>query len=196
MVGTVGSRTHVASLSAGGIQVGLLQSGHVPGGGVDRKAEQVREGSDVPGTRVASYTAATRHHPVRDERGGSQSVLVVLIVVSLLLVAGLIVDGGRKVAATQQAQGVAEGAARAGLNAAATDRIAGRPDTTSAVIAARRYIVGAPQVTGSVQLLAGGRLEVRTASTRPTVYLSAIGIGSVTGHGGTVAQLIASGGGR
>jgi Flp pilus assembly protein TadG len=132
---------------------------------------------------------------VRDERGGSQSILVLLIVVSLLLVAGLIVDGGRKVAAAQRAQAAAEGAARAGLNAAATDRIAGRPDTTAAVVAARSYLAGAPQVTGSVQLAAGGRLQVRTESTKPTVYLSAIGIGSVTGQGEAVAQLIATGGG-
>ena len=136
----------------------------------------------------------TRQGLERDERGGSQSILVLLIVVSLLLIAGLIVDGGRKVAAAQQAQAVAEGAARAGLNAAATDRIAGRPDTTAAVLAARSFIAGAPQVTGSVQLGAGGRLEVSTESTKPTVYLSAIGLGTVTGQGQAEAQLIATGG--
>ena len=143
---------------------------------------------------MASYTAMSSRRLVRDERGGSQSILVLLIVVSLLLMAGLIVDGGRKVAAAQRAEAAAEGAARAGLNAAATDRLAGRPDTTAAVIAARHYLSGAPQVSGSVQLLAGGRLEVRTESSRPTVYLSAIGLGSVTGHGEAVAQLIESGG--
>lgn len=130
-----------------------------------------------------------------DERGGSQTVLVLLIVASLMLVAGLVVDGGRKIAAVQQAEAVAEGAARAGLNAAATDRLAGRPDTTAAVLAARRFLSGDPQVSGSVQLLAGGRLEVRTQSSRPTLYLSAIGIASVTGRGDAVADLIETGGG-
>src|SRR3954452_5400621 len=118
---------------------------------------------------------------VRHEGGESQSILVLLIVASLLLMAGLIVDGGRKVAAAQQAEAAAEGAARAGLNAAATDRLAGRPDTTPPVIAARAYLAGAPKVSGSVQLAADGRLEVRTQSTRPTVSLSAIGLGTVTG---------------
>src|SRR4051794_37793228 len=130
-----------------------------------------------------------------DGGGGSQSILVLLIAVSLLLIAGLVVDGGRKVAAAQEAEAAAEGAARAGLNAAATGRLAGRANTTAAVLAARSYLAGAPQVHGSVQLLAGGRLEVRTESSRSTVYLSAIGIGMVTGRGDAVAQLIGTGGG-
>jgi len=134
--------------------------------------------------------------PARDERGGSQTIMVLLIMASLILVAGLVVDGGRKVAAAERAEAAAAGAARAGSDASATSRLAGRIDTTAAVLAARQYLAGTPQVTGSVQLLAGGKLQVSTQSTRPTVYLSSIGISTVTGRGDAVAELLESEGSR
>jgi hypothetical protein len=134
--------------------------------------------------------------PARDERGGSQTVMVLLIMASLILVAGLVVDGGRKVAAAERAEAAAAGAARAGADASATSRLADRIDTTTAVLAARQYLAATPQVSGSVQLLAGGKLQVITQSTRPTVYLSAIGMSTVTGRGNAVAQLRQSEGPR
>ena len=134
--------------------------------------------------------------PGRDERGGSQTIMVLLIMASLILVAGLVVDGGRKVAAAERAEAAAAGAARSGSDASATSRLAGRIDTTAAVLAARQYLAGTPQVTGSVQLLAGGKLQVSTQSTRPTVYLSSIGISTVTGRGDAVAELLESEGSR
>jgi hypothetical protein len=131
----------------------------------------------------------------RGERGGSQSILLLGVVVVLVLSAGLVVDGGRKTAAARDAEAVAAGAARAGLNAAATGRLAGRADTTAAVSAARSFLAGAPDVSGSVQLLPGGRLRVTTASTHATRYLSIVGIPTVTGRGEATADLLKSGGG-
>ena len=131
----------------------------------------------------------------RGERGGSQSILLLGVVVVLVLSAGLVVDGGRKTAAARDAEAVAAGAARAGLNAAATGRLAGRADTAAAVSAARSFLAGAPDVSGSVQLLPGGRLRVTTQSTQPTRYLSLVGISTVTGRGEATADLIESGGG-
>ena len=131
----------------------------------------------------------------RGERGGSQSILLLGVVVALVLSAGLVVDGGRKTAAARDAEAVAAGAARAGLNAAATRRLAGRADTTAAVSAARSFLAGAPEVSGSVQLLPGGRLRVTTQSTQPTRYLSLVGIPTVTGRGEATADLIGTGDG-
>lgn len=131
----------------------------------------------------------------RDERGGSQSILLLGVVVALVLSAGLVVDGGRKTAAARDAEAVAAGAARAGLNAGATGRLAGRANTTAAVSAARSFLAGAPNVSGSVQLLPGGRLRVTTQSTTSTRYLSIVGINTVTGRGEATAELIESGGG-
>lgn len=132
----------------------------------------------------------------RDERGGSQTIMVLLIMVSLILVAGLVTDGGRKVAAAERAEAAAAGAARAGADASARSRLAGRIDTTAAVLAARQHLAATSQVTGTVQLLAGGKLQVTTQSTRPTVYLSSIGISTVTGRGEAVAELLQSQGTR
>ena len=131
----------------------------------------------------------------RDERGGSQSILLLGVVVALVLSAGLVVDGGRKTAAARDAEAVAAGAARAGLNAGATGRLAGRANTAAAVSAARSFLAGAPNVSGSVQLLPGGRLRVTTQSTTSTRYLSIVGINTVTGRGEATAELIESGGG-
>lgn len=131
----------------------------------------------------------------RGERGGSQSILLLGVVVALVLSAGLVVDGGRQTAAARDAEAVAAGAARAGVNAAATGRLAGRSNTTAAVSAARSFLAGAPDVSGSVQLLPGGRLRVTTQSTQPTRYLSIIGITTVTGRGQATADLLESGGG-
>ena len=136
-----------------------------------------------------------RHLTDRGERGGSQSILVLLVVVVLTLAVGLVVDGGRKTAAARDAQAVAASAARAGLNAAATGRLAGRADTAAAVAAARRVLASSTDVSGSVHLQAGGRLRVTTQSTKPTRYLSLIGVGTVTGRGEATAELIESGGG-
>jgi hypothetical protein len=131
----------------------------------------------------------------RGERGGSQSILLLGVVVALVLSAGLVVDGGRKTAAARDAEAVAAGAARAGLNAGATGRLAGRANTGAAVSAARSFLAGAPDVSGSVQLLPGGRLRVTTQSTQTTRYLSIVGINTVTGRGEATADLIESGGG-
>jgi hypothetical protein len=131
----------------------------------------------------------------RDERGGSQSILLLGVVVALVLSAGLVVDGGRKTAAARDAEAVAAGAARAGLNAGATGRLAGRANTAAAASAARSFLAGAPNVSGSVQLLPGGRLRVTTQSTTSTRYLSIVGINTVTGRGEATAELIESGGG-
>lgn len=147
--------------------------------------------SGIP-NRGRRRAAAGRRPLVRDERGGSQSILVLLTVVVLVLAFGLIVDGGRKTAAARDAQAVAAGAARAGVDASAKSRLAGRADTTAAVSAARRFLGSSPDVSGSVQLIGGGRLRVTTQSSRPTRYLSLIGIGTVTGRGQATADLLDS----
>lgn len=140
-------------------------------------------------------TTWTRCRPAINERGGSQSILVLLTVAVLVLACGLIVDGGRKTAAARDSQAVAAGAARAGVDASAKSRLAGRADTTAAVTAARRFLASSSDVSGSVQLLAGGRIRVTTQSTKATRYLSLVGINTVTGRGEATAELIDSGGG-
>ena len=131
----------------------------------------------------------------RGERGGSWSILVLLLVVSFTLGAGLVVDGNRKAGAVRVAMAAASDAARAGADASATSRLAGRADAGAAVSAARAYLRSVPEVSGSVQVLPGGRLRVQTSQTVPTRYVSLIGIDSLSGRGEAEADLFDTGGG-
>ena len=125
----------------------------------------------------------------RDERGGgSVSVWMLLMVPVILVMAGLVFDGSRQISATQAAQ---DAASRAGTDAAATPQLAGHDGAAVAVQAARQAL-SAAGVDGSVQE-DGSTITVTTSQSRPTVFLSAIGISQVTGHGQAHAQLVGPG---
>lgn len=127
-----------------------------------------------------------------DERGGgSASVGMLLMVPVILVVAGLVFDGSRQISATQAAQDAAVAATRAGTDAAATPQLAGRDGAAAAVQAARQAL-SAAGVSGSVQV-GGVTITVTTSQSRPTLFLSAIGISQVTGHGKAHAQLVGPG---
>ena len=127
----------------------------------------------------------------RDERGASMSVFVIVVFAALILVAGLVIDGGQKVTATRRAESVAAGAARAGADAGATGSIAGRPGGAGAVTVARAYLRSSPGVTGDV-VVHGGQVIVTTQVRLPTVFLSVLGLTSVTGYGESVHELRSS----
>lgn len=128
----------------------------------------------------------------RDERGGgSVSVWMLLMVPVILVMAGLVFDGSRQISATQAAQDAAVAASRAGTDAAATPQLAGHDGATVAVQAARQAL-SAAGVDGSVQE-DGSTITVTTSQSRPTVFLSAIGISQVRGHGQAHAQLVGPG---
>lgn len=132
----------------------------------------------------------------RDERGQSLSVLVMVVLASLFLLAGLVIDGGQQVVATRRAETVAAATARVGADAGAGALVSSSDRSQSAVdaaAAARSYLAQSPDVTGTVTLDAGV-VRVTTASTEPTVFLSLIGIASVTGRGSADAELFPVGG--
>src|SRR5260364_9578 len=128
----------------------------------------------------------------RDERGGgSVSVWMLLMVPVILVMAGLVFDGSRQISATQAAQDAAVAASRARTDAAATPQLAGHDGAAVAVQAARQAL-SAAGVDGSVQE-DGSTITVTTSQSRPTVFLSAIGISQVRGHGQAHAQLVGPG---
>jgi hypothetical protein len=129
----------------------------------------------------------------RDERGQSVSLFVLMVMGALVLVAGLVVDGGQKVAATSRAEAAAAGASRAAGNAAATRQLGGAEPAGAAVLAAKAYLAGDPSVQGVVTLRAGV-VRVETRSTSATVFLSVIGLGTVTGTGSAEAVIVPTGG--
>jgi hypothetical protein len=131
----------------------------------------------------------------RDERGQSISLFVLVIMGALIMTAGLVIDGGQKVAATSRAESAAAGASRAAGNAAATQQLGGADPASAAVIAAKAYLAGQPGVTGTVSI-SNGIIVVTTTADEPTILLSIIGIASVSGEGSARANIVPTGDSR
>ena len=134
----------------------------------------------------------TQRWLTRGERGQSITAFAVVMMSALIMTAGLVIDGGQKVAAASRAEVAASGASRAAGNAAATKELAGTDSAGAAVIAARKYLAGQPDVQGSVSVTAG-IVSVRTRAEEPTFFLSMIGIDRVIGTGAAQANIVATG---
>ncbi|MFJ5218712.1 hypothetical protein ACIP98_28825 [Streptomyces sp. NPDC088354] len=122
------------------------------------------------------------------ERGGI-AVFLAVCTVALLAIAGLVLDGGGKLSATERADALALEAARAGGQAldaaAAITGTAIRVDPVAARAAAAAYLQHAG-VHGTVTVSDDDtQLTVTVTSTYTTRFLPVIGINSmdVTGHG-------------
>jgi hypothetical protein len=128
----------------------------------------------------------------RDERGLSVTPFVSVIFAALIMTVGLVVDGGQKVAASSRAETAAAGASRAAGNAAATQELGARDPAAAATLAARTYLAGQPGVTGSVTVK-DGIVTVRTTATEPTIFLTMVGLSTVTGSGSAQANIVPTG---
>jgi hypothetical protein len=120
-------------------------------------------------------------------------MFVAITAVGLLVLIGLVVDGGAKVRAIEQADTVAAEAARAAGQAIALPGVmSGRQlaiDTPRARAAATAYLA-AHDAAGTVTLDPGGRAITVTATiTQPTVLLDLIGVREITAHGAATAIL-------
>lgn len=114
---------------------------------------------------------------------GSITLLVLMFVIALLAAAGLVVDGGTKLRAARQADAVAEEAARAGAGQIDRSRAyahGGRfvIDRQTATNAARSYLVLSGN-SGAVRATGAQTITVTVTISRPTIFLSAIGIDHV-----------------
>lgn len=123
----------------------------------------------------------------RDERGAGMTLAAAALTPALLLCVGLVVDGGHKAEATRQAISIAGAAARSGTDAQAAAAIAGTSDTSVAYQAAAQYLAQSG-VQGSVTVN-GETLTVSVTKSAPTVFLSMIGVDSLTAHGQATARL-------
>ena len=131
----------------------------------------------------------------RDECGQSISLFVLVIMGALIMATGLVIDGGQKVAATSRAESAATGASRAAGNAAATQQLGGADPASAAVLAAKTYLAGQPGVNGTVSL-SNGIVVVTADANEPTIFLSIIGISSVSGQGSARASIVPTGASR
>ncbi|RZK81111.1 MAG: hypothetical protein EOO66_29110, partial [Methylobacterium sp.] len=104
--------------------------------------------------------------------------LIVVLAAALMLIAGIVVDGDGKTQAVQQSLTVAEGAARAGTNAATGNAVNGDAFTLSsaaAVNAANNYIA-ASGARGEARIQ-GDQVVVTVQMTYTPKILGTFGIG-------------------
>lgn len=129
--------------------------------------------------------------PAERERG-SLTVFTAVLAVALLVMAGLVVDGTGKLRAAQQADAIAEEAARAGADSLNTAALrAGGPvtvDPQAAISAAQAYLNSAG-VHGTVSQPGPTLISVTVTISRPTAILDLIGIDSWTVTGNATANL-------
>lgn len=135
-------------------------------------------------------TVRTRR--LRDERG-SVSVWLALAAIALVLCVGIAVDLGGQVHAQQRARSIAAQAARtAGEEVAAAEAIRGQTptvDVAAAKRAASAYLSQAG-VTGTVSVRSGNVLDVTVTDTYTPMFLSSIGVGTLTVTGHSSARLV------
>jgi hypothetical protein len=125
---------------------------------------------------------------------GSVTVFVAIASIGLLAMIGLVVDGGTKVRAIQQADRLAAEAARAAGQAidvpAAVVGDAPTVQPGAAAAAAQAFLTSAG-VDGTVSVLDGGRrVAVTTTVAEDTVFLGLIGIHRVQATGRAEALLV------
>jgi hypothetical protein len=154
----------------------------------------------LPGGQIGVFHDMTTHsrsrrraRPPLGRDRGSISLFAVIATVALIIIIGLVVDGGGRIQAQQRAQAAAREAARAGgqaLQAALAIRGQGvYADTAAARTAARGYLAGAG-VSGGVSISNGTVITVDTTETYQPVFLSIIGIGTVTVRGHAQARIV------
>lgn len=120
--------------------------------------------------------------------------MVVVLFVALVALAGIVVDGGAKLTADENAAALAQEAARAG--AATVDVSAAYSsgsfviDQSQAEAAAASYLRRAGYDDFTVTPVGTTAIQVRVIITEPTKFLSLIGVRSFTSRGSATAQLV------
>ena len=146
-------------------------------------------------TRTTTRAGASPR-PRGDDRG-AVTLFLCIAAIGLLALAGLVVDGGAKVRATQRADRLAAEAARAvgqAVNVSAVlSGTAVRVDARAALAAAQDYLDAAGS-DGTVAVEPDGRsIRVSTAATSHTVFLGLVGVPEITVRGTATVQLIQPG---
>jgi hypothetical protein len=125
---------------------------------------------------------------------GSLSLMLVILFVALVALAGIVVDGGAKLTADENAVALAQEAARAG--AMTVDQSAAYSSGSfvvsqqQALAAARSYLIGAGYDRYSVAADGSRAIRVSVTITQPTRFLSLIGVESFSCTGTATASLV------
>lgn len=135
-----------------------------------------------PARRSVPPPAQRRAHRSWRERG-SISVFAVIIAAVLILVAGLCIEGGRVLTARATMTDHAEQAARAGAQHLADNGVRSQGtvvlDQPAASAAARQYLTGVGQSSGSTVSVTARTVVVTVERDVPTTMLRMVGMSSV-----------------
>jgi hypothetical protein len=129
-----------------------------------------------------------------DSDRGALSLMIVVLFVALAMLAGVVVDGGAKLTADENAVSLAQEAARAGATTVNVSSAYGSGsfvvDEQQALAAARSYLDSAGAHDYQVSAVGSQAIRVTVTITEPTRFLSMIGIGSYTCTGTATASLV------
>ena len=127
-----------------------------------------------------------------DEQG-SITLMLLALFVALIALAGIVIDGGAKLNQAENADAIAQEAARAGAGmvnrASAYSTGTFGIDGAQAVSAAQQYLASAGY-QGTVTQPTADSIEVTVTVSAPTKVLSIIGIDSMTSTGSATASLV------
>jgi hypothetical protein len=130
----------------------------------------------------------------KDGERGALSLMVVVLFVALAALAGIVVDGGSKLAADENAVALAQEAARAGATTVSVSSAYASGvfvvDQRQALAAARSYLIDAGYDQFTVSAAGLRAIRVSVTITEPTSFLSLIGVDSFTSTGTATASLI------
>jgi hypothetical protein len=130
----------------------------------------------------------------QDPERGSLSLMIVILFVALAALAGIVVDGGAKLEADQNAVALAQEAARAAAmtvdESSAYSSGTFVVDQQQAIDAARSYLIAAGCDQYKVTALGARAIQVSVNVTEPTRFLSLIGVDSFTSTGAATASLL------
>jgi hypothetical protein len=125
---------------------------------------------------------------------GALSLMIVVLFVALVALAGIVVDGGAKLDADENAYALAQEAARAGAtsvdasSAYKSGSFVVSPE--QALAAASSYLAAAAQTDYQVRAVGSREIWVSVTISEPTTFLSLIGIGHFTCTGTATASLV------
>ncbi len=129
-----------------------------------------------------------------DSDCGALSLMIVVLFVAFVALAGIVVDGGAKLDADENAYALAQEAARAGATSvdASTAYRSGSfvVNPEQAQEAASSYLALAGQHDFSVRAVGSREIWVSVTISEPTTFLAIIGIGHFTCTGTATATLV------
>jgi Flp pilus assembly protein TadG len=125
---------------------------------------------------------------------GGLSLMIVVLFVALLALAGIVVDGGAKLTADENATALAQEAARAGATTVDVSRAYATGsfivDPAQAVTAAQQYLTGAGYRDFTVTADGDTAITVQVTITDRTKFLSLIGVRSFSTTRAATAELV------